>query len=75
MNIDQAEADRLVTQPSETRDMELKSWIDPRTPHGAAKLLTAIFALRNYNGGRVIIGFNDRGGLGNLDSGLSGFSA
>src|SRR5271154_3785445 len=60
MNIDQDEADRLVTQPSETRDTELKGWIDPRTPPGTAKLLTAIFALRNFNGGRLIIGFNDK---------------
>jgi hypothetical protein len=38
MHIDQAEIDRLVARPAETRDLEIKPWIDPRTPDGKAKL-------------------------------------
>jgi hypothetical protein len=44
MNIDQAEIDRLVAGPAETRDVEIKAWIDPRTPDGKAKLLIPVLA-------------------------------
>jgi hypothetical protein len=60
MDIDQAEIDRLVTRPAETRDFEIKAWIDPRNLDGKAKLLVAIFALRNFNGGRLVIGFHNK---------------
>ena len=60
MDIDQAEIDRLVAAPAETRDVEIKPWIDPATPEGKAKLLTAVMALRNFNGGRLVIGFHNR---------------
>src|SRR6266478_4204000 len=60
MEIDQAGIDRLVTRPAETRDVEIKAWIDPRTPEGKAKLLTAVLALRNFNGGRLVIGFHNK---------------
>jgi hypothetical protein len=60
MDIDQAVIDRLVARPTETRDVEIKSWVDPRTPEGKAKLLTAIMALRNFNGGRLVIGFHNK---------------
>jgi hypothetical protein len=60
MDINQAEIDRLVTRPAETRDLETKAWIDPRTLDGKAKLLIAIFALRNFNGGRLVIGFHNK---------------
>ena len=39
--------------------MEIKAWIDPRTPEGKAKLLKAMLALRNFDGGRLVIGFDD----------------
>ena len=54
MEIDQDEIDGLVAGPTETRDVEIKAWIDPRTPEDRAKLLTAVLALRNYNGGRLV---------------------
>lgn len=60
MDIDQTEIDRLVAGPAETRDVEIKAWIDPRTPEGKVKLLTALLALRNFNGGRLVIGFHNK---------------
>ena len=39
--------------------MELKCWIDPQTPEGQAKIIRACLALRNRNGGFLVIGFND----------------
>jgi hypothetical protein len=60
MDIDQGGIDRLVAGPAETRDVEIKAWIDPTIPQGKAKLVTALFALRNFNGGRLVIGFDDK---------------
>lgn len=60
MALSQAEIDGFLESPSETRDVELKSWIDPRTPEGKAKLLQSIFAMRNFNGGRILVGFDDK---------------
>lgn len=60
MDIDQTEIDRLVAGPAETRDVEIKAWIDPRTSEGKVKLLTALLALRNFNGGRLVIGFHNK---------------
>ena len=39
--------------------VETKTWFDPRTPDGKSKLIKAIFALRNRNGGSLVIGFQD----------------
>jgi hypothetical protein len=60
MDIEQATIDALVAGPAETRTVEVKSWIDPRTPEGRAKLLQAMLALRNFNGGCVLIGFDNK---------------
>lgn len=59
MNIDEQQIARLVAQPSEGLNVEVKTWIDPRLPDGVAKLVKATFALRNRNGGFLLIGFDD----------------
>ncbi len=59
MEIDQTEINSFVLRPSETRSAELKAWIDPRTVAGKAKLVRALLALRNFNGGRLLIGFDN----------------
>src|SRR5262249_49799063 len=41
--------------------VELKCWIDPRTPEGKGKIARGCMALRNNNGGVLITGFTDSG--------------
>ena len=53
----------LINRPSESLNVELKTWLDPSTDEGKAKLIKAIFAIRNRNGGYLIIGLNDTTGL------------
>lgn len=60
MDIDQALVDQRVATPAETLNVEVKNWIDPATPEGQAKIVRAALALRNRNGGEIIIGFNDK---------------
>jgi hypothetical protein len=60
MKIDQAQIDELVTRPSEGLSVEVKTWIDPGAPEGAAKIVRAALALRNRNGGYLIVGFDDK---------------
>lgn len=55
------ELQEIVRAPRESFDTELKSWIDPKSPEGIAKIAKACIALRNNNGGKLLIGFNDTG--------------
>lgn len=50
---------RLLHRPTESLNVETKTWIDPREAEGKAKLIKAVFALRNRNGGTFVMGFND----------------
>jgi hypothetical protein len=59
MDIDQNKIDNLVTAPSEGLSVEIKRWIDPDKPDGIAKIIKAVFAIRNRNGGFVVVGFED----------------
>jgi hypothetical protein len=59
---EQDQLDALVLRPTESISVELKTWIDPRTPDGVAKIVKAGFALRNRNGGYLLVGFDDRTG-------------
>lgn len=47
--------------PRESLNIELKSWIDPSTPEGKAKIVKAAIALRNFNGGYLGIGISNDG--------------
>jgi hypothetical protein len=51
----------LLLNPRETLDFELKEWIDPKQPEGKAKIARGCLALRNNDGGRLVIGFTDAG--------------
>jgi hypothetical protein len=50
---------RLIHNLSESYSVEVKSWFDPMSIDGKAKLIKAMIALRNNNGGRLVIGFDD----------------
>ena len=52
----------MVERPHEAINIELKSWIDPKSPEGEQKIARAALALRNQNGGYLVIGFNDKTG-------------
>ena len=49
----------LVERPRESLAVELKSWIDPRSDLGSAKIVRTLLALRNQNGGFLVIGVDD----------------
>ena len=59
MKIDKNHIKELLQQPSEGLQVELKSWLDPRNQNHVATLVKAIFAIRNRNGGLIIIGYDD----------------
>ena len=56
---DNDEISRLIEQPRESLAVEIKNWIDLNTPEGKAKIIKAVIAMRNFNGGYIIIGFDD----------------
>ena len=60
MNTDRAAIEALVERPSETLDVELKTWLDLTQAADIAKTVRALLALRNRNGGLLMIGFNDK---------------
>lgn len=49
----------LVKNLSESRSVEVKRWIDPSSVQGIEKLVKGILALRNFNGGYFVVGFDD----------------
>lgn len=59
MAVDPDQIRALVEQPVEALQVELKTWLDPRTEDGIAKLMKAMFAIRNRNGGFLLIGFDN----------------
>jgi hypothetical protein len=60
MNFDQARIDELVAAPREGLNVEIKRWLDPDEPDGIAKIVKAALAIRNRNGGYIVIGFDDK---------------
>lgn len=59
VSISQDLADHLVNAPSEGLNVEVKRWVDPTHPTGIAKIAIACMALRNRDGGYLVIGFDD----------------
>ncbi|MCA3511634.1 MAG: ATP-binding protein [Rhodobacter sp.] len=57
MNI--SEAATLIRSLSESRACEVKRWFDPSQPQGKAKLVKGLQAIRNYNGGTMVVGFDN----------------
>lgn len=60
--MDEEYAARLVRAPGEGLTLELKTWLNLDDVGHKVKLIRALLALRNYNGGYVIIGFDDKTG-------------
>jgi hypothetical protein len=50
----------LLAQPGESLNVEIKRWLDPDQAIGAAKIIKAVFGLRNRNGGALIFGFDNK---------------
>ncbi|QYD70858.1 ATP-binding protein [Paraburkholderia edwinii] len=50
----------LVERPTESLAVEIKTWIEPDSVEGKVKLVRAMLALRNANGGYLLIGFDDK---------------
>lgn len=61
MGLSEEELTNLLKSPRETMGSELKAWIDAQTDAGIAKIARGCLALRNNNGGVMIIGFQDDG--------------
>ncbi len=59
MELKSDEVQSLVNNPGESLGVELKRWIDPTTDEGIAKIAKACMAMRNNNGGFVVIGFDN----------------
>lgn len=49
----------LVLNPREALSIEIKSWFDPKSAEGEAKIARAAIALRNLGGGYMLIGFTN----------------
>jgi hypothetical protein len=60
MEFDQSRIDALVARPSESLNVEIKRWIRPDEPNGISKIVRSALAVRNRNGGYLIIGFDDK---------------
>lgn len=60
VTIDQTQIDALVARPTESLRVEIKRWINPDEPEGIAKIARAALAIRNRNGGFLIIGFDNK---------------
>jgi hypothetical protein len=60
MNINHEAIGQLLSHLTEGLNVEVKSWIDPAQPAGYAKIVKAALALRNRNGGYIVIGFDDK---------------
>ena len=59
MAIDFSQIQALVDIPGESLSVELKRWIDPKSPEGKAKIVKTALALRNHGGGYLVIGFDN----------------
>ena len=59
MDIDSSRIQELIDRPGESLSVELKRWIDPDHPEGIAKIVRAVLALRNHDGGYLVVGFDN----------------
>lgn len=65
MSLDEKQIQQLIFNPVESLSLELKDWIYPNTNEGKSKIVKALIAMRNNNGGYLLIGFNDADGSPN----------
>ena len=54
MDINQDRIQALVGNSAETLNIELKNWVDPTTAEGQSKIVRAVLALRNRDGGELV---------------------
>jgi hypothetical protein len=73
--VDQQQSEELAANPSESLALEIKRWIDPDSPEGRAKIVKSCIALRNYDGGRLLIGFNNDTGAPEANTALQDVKA
>jgi predicted HTH transcriptional regulator len=59
MPTDRNRTRELLLHPSEALNVEVKRWLDPDREIAVAKIVKAIFGLRNRNGGVLIFGFDN----------------
>lgn len=59
--VDEDRLQGLLRDPRESLAVEHKAWIDPSSPDGIAKIARAIIALRNNNGGYLVVGMSNNG--------------
>jgi len=60
MEFDESRIQSLVDRPAESLAVELKTWINPDEPESQAKIVKALLALRNHDGGYLVIGFDNK---------------
>ena len=60
MAVDHKRIQELVEHLAESLNVEVKTWISPDDQNEAAKIVRAVFALRNRNGGFLVIGFDNK---------------
>lgn len=61
MEYDYQQLDRLLQNPIESSNAELKAWLNPNLPEHQSKIIKACIALYNEDGGYLLIGFTDEG--------------
>lgn len=66
LEFDNSRVKALVERPSESLAVEIKTWFDPDSIEGQAKIVRATLALRNHDGGFFLIGFDDKSLLPDL---------
>lgn len=59
MPIDAGYLRQLIDRQTESLSVEIKRWINPSLPEGMGKIVKSCIALRNNNGGFLIIGFDN----------------
>ena len=67
MSLNEQQVKQLVSSPTESLSKELKDWFEPATPQGIEKIVKTCIAMRNNDGGYLLIGFNNITGLPNKD--------
>lgn len=60
MPVTSDQIDEILARPREALNVELKSWITPDNPDGQSKIVKAVMALYNRNGGYLLIGFDNQ---------------
>jgi len=54
------EIEKIIKNPRESLSIEIKNWVDLDNSGHKAKIIKTLLALRNFNGGLMIFGFNNK---------------